>query len=468
MKVLLLFIFLGTCQGAPFTPSCTSEEIMQPITKFMNLVEDLQSPSIDYETKLEEIEKLLYGLEDHYELMKNTCGEENSELLDKLRKFNINTKKYLKIMDYINIDDLDGVKDMLESVADCKHVLQFLITKVYFQTEQLDNLIDLTLSMDDPKIINYILLSIIYNIRSRNIDEGILLVPVLKHHILSNENNIDHDIVNEAKLNLKLLSEISISYYPDALIALSEVDSHLADQTIKDIVTHEFTNTIFSTSFDVIKNMPVVHLKCVALKALYDKVVSMKLENSLVATKIVALAELIKTNNTNDSETLKLISENTTNFNKQLLKGYSCRSIDNIELSSKDKNYFTFQDPKVHIDIENIYKVKNNGELLKIDVEIKHHANDIRQSFVLLNGEYPEDINLSGNIISKNQIGSDDKSVTQYCELKPEIEFNVCIYMPQYLNINHDEAVSLREENYKMVKDYNKRRDAEWCPSASI
>lgn len=223
MKILLLVMFLGICHGAPFSSPCTEDEMLQPITDFNRIIDELKSPGVDQEHKLEEImDTIVSDAENFVKKINTTCGDEKDALEEKLEKFYKDVVLGpARIMLEIATNDLDNAKDLLQAV-NSKHMLQYFITVIYSKLKELDNIIEIVKLMDDPEKINNVHEAIIYSLNSKNINDGKLLVPILKDHIVANANNAE--IVKNAKLNLKTLAERTSSHYPDAVNALNEVE----------------------------------------------------------------------------------------------------------------------------------------------------------------------------------------------------------------------------------------------------
>lgn len=459
-------MFLGLCYGAPSSTPCTTEVLLRPITEFKERVEELKHEDVDQEKKLEEIFNILDAAESHADTVNKTCNtvdsDEETEAEIELIYFYLSFMGPTQISLEIITDDYIAAKKLFEEV-DSKHTLQYYITKLASTLEGLDKIIEVAKLMGDPKKINNVHEAIIYSLNKKNIDDGKLLIPILKAHIASNENNADKDIVKNAKLNFKLLAERTVSYYPDALDALNEVDGKLAEEVIQDRVTKVFTNTLYSKSFDIIKNVSGYHLKSVALKALQDKVNSMNLENSLVATRVFALAFAIRPimleeeKYASDLELINPIVNNVTDFNMRLFTGLLCQTFDDIEPSDatvkRNYDHFLFEDPTdlPDVGLEDLHVVKENGDVVRINVE----SNDSRYFFILKNEEYPEHIDLIGTITSTQQLSNGTVAETQYCDIKDSIEYSLCLAMYEFLHLSKEEGLALKKKSFETIKQHN-------------
>lgn len=121
MKILLELMFLGICYGAPFNSPCTEEEMLQPITDFHKLVDELKTFNVDHKQKLEEIGDIVKEAEDHMDKIKNTCGEEQNDFEDRLvTLYDTLVFGTARIVLELATDDYDNAKDLFKAVK-CRH-----------------------------------------------------------------------------------------------------------------------------------------------------------------------------------------------------------------------------------------------------------------------------------------------------------------------------------------------------------
>ncbi|XP_026462043.1 uncharacterized protein LOC113363774 [Ctenocephalides felis] len=465
MYRLLILAFLGACSAAPLSSPCTLEEIRQPMTDFYNLVDKMQSPHSNKEKKLEEIRAIINQVGNHYNHVNATCGDEKIVGMETVKSFGNDIEKIYDIMLNLESKDLNKAKDLFESIH-CRHILHFFITQIEFLMGWLDEIIEVTELMNDMKVVNKMHAGIVYTLNDTNIDYGKLLVPVLKEHLTKNVDNADKEVFKNAKLNLQKLVERTAHRYSDALSVLNEFDSRLAEETIQDIVKHVFTNNIYCKSYDIIAEAPTLRLKAVGLKALHEKINSLNLQNSLVAAKLYVLADIIKRSEQSNedieiTEIFNSILKNQTKFNKKLIKGYSCRTLEEVEayISEEDvvaaahNGHFVFQDTEISTNIDRTFTAKENGKLLMINVEILFELKNRKYSVILENDDYPENISLPGTIVSKQVIDDVELPFKDICKMNPTPEYYTCISMYQFLSYPYDKGIAERKEGYKKLKN---------------
>lgn len=88
-----------------------------------------------------------------------------------------------------------------------------------------------------------------------------------------------------------------------------------------------------------------------------------------------------------------------------------------------------------------------------INVEMMHDSKNIKYSIVIENGEYPEDINLPGTIVSKHVLGEEELLFKNICKMKPTPQYYSCMPMYQILSYSSDKTIAERREGYEKFKE---------------
>lgn len=459
MLQLLIITFLGVCYATEEPHLCNNkQEIIQPISDFYKTVYEMKSPLVD-KASHEQISKLVYFIEEHYKYYNRTCGHENTDGMGELYDFIIDITKILDIPPLGFPDDTNVVKELFENFGS-KQIRQYFITQIYSFAKNFDIVIKVTqLIKNNINTINEMHEAIINLLNDTNIHFGKQLVPTMKEIITQNDAE---EPLSYAKCNLKKLVEKSAYNYSEALVLLNEIDSETAAETVEEIIPKVFKNYIYSKAFNVVNNSPTVHLKALALKALHEKINSMNLQNNLVSAKVYSWSKNLTENaaviNKADNEILNNIIQNATKFSANLIHGFSCRSIEEIESFTTNKEeerrakFLVLQNTDHPQDIVGVLKVTENGSMLKINIETKHHTDSMKYSLILDYDDYEDLTNLS--VVSKQRFSFENLTSVEICRLHPQPEFDICIPMSKYLNYTHYEAIAVRKQSYEILKEF--------------
>ncbi|XP_026465275.1 uncharacterized protein LOC113367916 [Ctenocephalides felis] len=416
MYQLLLLAFLGAIKISALSSPCTLEEIRQPITNFKNLVEELESPDISKDRKLEQIRNLLDQVPNHYHMVNVTCGEEKILGLEDVKNFMDDGRKIYGIMDALGTEDLAKAKSLFGSIHS-RRIMHYFITQIEFWTGKLNKIIQVTKLIDDVDVVNKMHAGIIFTLNETNFVHGQLLVPILKEHLFKYRDGGGKEVFQRAKQNLHNLAKRTGHHYPNALSVLNDFDKKLADKTIQNVVKRVFTNNIYSKAFDVITEAPTIRLAAMGLKALQKKINSMNLQNSLVAAKLFVwnIMNLYMYGNREFLAISNSIMNNTTDFSKQLLLADSCHKLDEVE-------------------VEALY----SGQ----PVRPRSHT-----------GQFIDDMDLAGTIVSNQTMGYFGITPESICRASLTPEYYTCMIMQKFLSYSYEKIIVEINEGFKTLKD---------------
>lgn len=184
MLLLLIFALLGVCCATPATTNCSEDAILKPIKDFNNMVEELHSPLVNKEEKVDDIWNFVIEIKRQYENVNKTCTNVNTDILNKLSKFveDTNAINAFEASFLGNAESADVVKERFENFSS-KQIRHYMIAFIYAIADNFDIVIQATKLMKNDNIVNEMQEGIIYSLNDTNIHFGKKVLPLIKELI---------------------------------------------------------------------------------------------------------------------------------------------------------------------------------------------------------------------------------------------------------------------------------------------
>ncbi|XP_026476553.1 uncharacterized protein LOC113382324 [Ctenocephalides felis] len=439
---------------------CTKEMMEEPIHIFYNFIESLQSKKVkEAKILMAQFSGDLYEIPDHLEVINITCGDEKTESINKLVELIENIQTVKNIVEALGNDNYEDAKTLIESFH-CPHLVQFTVRMSYMSHKTLHKVIELLKVLENMKTINMVNAALIYLIDDTNIGASSKIIPIMKKQILDNKSKIPADLLLTAKLNMKEMVKITSADCNKGFKALNKIDPEMADQAFYEVVFQNVTETY--VNLKKLDLAPNTHFYVIGLEAFYDKLVVLEMQNSIYMGKVLKYAKLasIKPGLEEDSKAktiLENILDNASEFAKKVSESYVCQNfeqINSIVISEKVQHsehneYTVFYNPETPEIFKGKFKEQHDGELLMITLEQSYGPESVKYSIVMENGAYPENIYMSGKIISKKVFAKESATWKELCVLNPEPFVQYCTKLENTLTReNHTQASRELYENF--------------------
>ncbi|XP_026467923.1 uncharacterized protein LOC113371510 [Ctenocephalides felis] len=445
---------------------CSKEEMEEPIQIFYKFIESLQSKELkNAQTLVAQLLEDLHEIPDHLEKINITCGDEKTESINKLVELIENIRTVQNIVQALGNNNYEEAKTLIEAFH-CPHLVQFTVRLSYMSYKTLDKVVELLKVLENMKTINMVNEALIYVIDDTNIGASSTIIPLMKKQILDNKEKIPADVLLAAKLNMKEMVKITSADCNKGFIALNKIDPEMADQAFYEVVFQNVTETY--VNFKKLDLAPNTHFYVIGLEAFYDKLVVLEMQNSISMGKVVKYAKLapIKPDLEEDSKAKKILEnilDNAPEFAKKVSESYVCQNFEQIksivigqEVQHSEHNEYTvFYNPETPELFKGKFIEQQEGELLMINLERSYGPKTVKYSIVMENGVYPENIYMSGKILSKKVYAKKSATFKELCVMEPEPIAQICAKLEN--TMTREDHTQARRELYNNFLDYVKK-----------